>query len=122
MGVPEAIFAALEPLVAGRCYPLAFPQSRTPIWPAIRYTLVAMTPGAALCGDGGEESAEHRVQLDLVTLTYDDMRALGTAVFAVMRAIEPPAILQTYAEEVDPETGTFRSIVDYLLYPSSITV
>ncbi len=121
MNVPAIVHAALSPLVAGRVYPIVFPQSSSPIWPAIRYQVVSVTPVAALCGDGGDESAEWRVQLDAVATTYGGLRTLTALIVAVMAALDPPAIRETSGEERDEETGTYRCRLDYLIHPSSVT-
>lgn len=119
------IYAALNPVLTNRVY-ANLPQSRSLIWPAIKYTVVSATPGVAVCGDGGLETAEARVQIDVITDVGAGQaanNAIVASVLAAMAVMAPPAILDAYGPEAekDAETNTFRTSMDFLLYPSSVT-
>ena len=116
----EALHAALAPLVAGRVYPVMFPQEPLPTWPAIRYTPVGgqVWPDACGSGDGAEDDV--RVQIDSVATTFDGARQLQQQVRAALVAFTPPAVADgPPIFDFDPETRTFRAIQDFTLYPSS---
>jgi len=116
----EALHAVLAPLVAGRCFPVVFPQEPLPTWPAIRYTPIGGTvhPDACGAGDGAEDDV--RVQIDCVAETYLAARNLCNAVRAAMMAFNPPAVSDGPALfDYDADTKTHRAIQDFTLYPSS---
>lgn len=123
MSLESDLFDALKTLVSNRVYPLTFwqPSGALPTWPAIRYTLSGAEPGATVCGDSGEATADVRVQLDLVATTYTALRTLRTAVLAAMVPFATPALWDGEDEEYDEETKTFRARLDYVIYPSSLT-
>lgn len=113
--IRDALFAAIGPLFDGRVYPIEFPQSPyAPIWPAARYTIISATPSAAICGDSGD-AADYRVQIDVVAEQYDAMVAKAGEVRDAMAAFDPIATLQTYIEDSDPDTVTWRTILDYVI-------
>lgn len=116
----EALYTALAPLVAGRVYPVMFPQEPLPTWPAIRYTPVggAVYPDACGSGDGAEDDV--RVQIDSVAPTFDGARLLNQQVRAALMTFTPPAVADgPPIFDFDPETRTHRAIQDFTLYPSS---
>lgn len=114
------IFTALKSLVGNRVAPVIFPQSPVvPTWPAIRYNFIDTVPIVDIRGDGDDETAEVRVQLDVVATTYAAARALRLQVMDAMAVFDPPAILQSSSSEHDTETKTYREILDYLLNGSS---
>ena len=121
MSLETNLYAALQTLVSGRCYPVNFPQvdSGTQVWPAIRYTFTSTVPVEDLCGDGDDETADVSVQLDGVAKTYSAMRALRLAIMAEMRTFAPPARLGVSFDEYDAETKTFRVMLDYMVSGSS---
>jgi hypothetical protein len=121
MTLEQDLFATLRPLVSNRVYPVVFPQpvSGLPVWPAIRYVTVSSVPIEDLCGDGDDQTAEVRVQLDVVATTYAAMRALRLQVMEKMRTFDTPARLALSSEDYDEETKTHRGILDYDLHGSS---
>lgn len=120
MSLEQDLFAALRTLVGNRVAPVTFPQPpAVPTWPAIRYTIVSNVPVVDICGDGDDETAEPRVQLDLVASEFKQVRALRLQVMAAMRLFVPPAILENTSSQYDDETKTFREIMDYIFYGSS---
>jgi len=111
---------ALGALVDGRFFPNKFPQSpATPVWPAIRYTIVSVVPSVDLCGDGGDETADKRVQFDIVGLGYSAVKAIRDQVLPIMKTFDPPAIWDGEFNDFDPDTKTDRCTLDYLFFPSS---
>jgi len=120
MTIEADVFTALKSLVGNRVAPVIFPQSPVvPTWPAIRYNFVDTVPIVDICGDGDDETAEIRLQLDVVATTYIGARALRLQVMSAMAVFDPPAILQSSSSEHDPETKTYREILDYLLNGST---
>lgn len=120
MTVPQTIYAALRALVADRVYPTQFPQGDAlPVWPAIRYTLVASDAAASLCGTGGEEDDDCVYQLDIVAESWDNMRALKAAVVDALQDTDPPCYRQSVLETYDADTRTHRAILDYRFQQSS---
>lgn len=118
----EALHAALAPLVAGRVWPVTFPQhpDAPPTWPAIRYTPVGGTvyPDACGSGDGAEDDA--RVQIDSVAETYAAAVALAQAVRSLLMTFNPPCVADgPPLFEFDPELRVHRAIQDFTFYPSS---
>lgn len=119
MTIREDLFVALGPLFDGRLFPIEFPQSPyIPIWPAARYTIVSAVPSASVCGDSGDV-ADYLVQIDVVAATYDEGVAKAAAVRAAMATFEPVAVMQTFIEQSDPETATWRTVLDYSIGYSS---
>lgn len=121
--ISAALVAKLKPLVSNRVYRNVFPQSPAlPVWPSIRYTFVSTTPNQDLCGDGGEETADYRVQIDVVMLESAGATAfstLCTAVKTAMQDFRPIWVWDSDFEEYDAETKTNRLSVDYMVYLSS---
>jgi hypothetical protein len=121
MTVETDLFTALGPLVGSRVAPVIFPQPpAVPTWPAIRYTFVDSVPIVDICGDGDDQTAELRVQLDVVATTYKAARALRLQVMAAMRTFVPPAILELSLNDYDTDTKTYREILSYTIHGSSL--
>jgi len=120
MTIEEDIFSTLKNLVGNRVAPVVFPQPpAVPTWPAILYNIVSSTPIVDLCGDGDDDTAEHRIQLDVVALTFTQARSLRLQVKSAMAVFSPPAILQFTASEYDPDTKTYRELMQYITHGSS---
>lgn len=120
MSVQTVVFQSLRALVADRVYPSAFPQGNPqPAWPAIRYTVVSSDAAAGLCGTGGEEGDDVRVQIDVVALTYASMRALKTLTIAALEGTDPPCHRAPGGfETFDAETKTHRAVIDFVFSQS----
>lgn len=122
MTIEADIDTVLKPLVSNRVYGGIFPQPpERPVWPAIRRTLLGI-PDVDLCGDGGDETADARLQLDLVVTEaagYTALRTLRALVMTAMRTLTPPAIWDGEQYDFDEETRTHRCVLDYLIYPST---
>lgn len=118
----EALQAALSPLVAGRVWPVMFPQkpAAPPDWPAIRYTPVGGASPTDACGSGDGSGDDVRVQIDACATSYLGARDLSQAIRAVMMNFSPPAVAVGPAIfDFDPELRVHRAIQDYTLYPSA---
>lgn len=119
-----AIVNKLKPMVGGRVFRNVFPQVVASTWPAIRYTFVSTVPNVDVCGDGGEETADFRVQIDVVDLESKGPTAFSTlcsAVKAAMQDLRPIYVWDGEGEDFDAETKTNRLSVDYVVYLSSPT-
>lgn len=119
MNVGDVLKATLGSLVGNRVHALTFPQDRAPVWPAIRFSIVADTPFADQCGSEDEATDDVRVQLDVVALAYDDMKTLKSAVIAAMANTTPGCERVGGFETFDDETKTNRAVVEYVFHPSS---
>lgn len=123
MSIETDIDTALGALVDSRIYPNVFAQpQRRPEWPAIRRTIVSVVPPVDLCGDGGDDTDDLRIQLDIVVSEasgYTALKTLRGQVATAMAAFDPPAIRDGERYEFDEETRTHRCSMDYMIYPSS---
>lgn len=119
--IEGVVFTALNSLVNGRCWPNKFEQQADrPLWPAIRYTVVASDNEESICGTDDVSTDDTRVQLDGVALTHGAVLALRDQIIVRMMGLDPPAIrlpggFQTY----DAETKTHRVMLEYLFQASS---
>lgn len=123
--VSQQITAALGPVVAGRCYQRTFLQpgaKKLPDWPAIRFIFVAASTSETICGDGGDEAADYRVQIDLAhsrkagEVKFQEVRAL---VLAAMSALGPTFVWAGQSDTYDADTDTNRAQLEYMVYQSN---
>lgn len=121
--IATALVAALGPTVSNRVYRNVFPQAPSvPVWPSIRYTFISVAAIQDLCGDGGEETADYRVQIDLVDLESKGPTAFATlsaTVKAALAPLQPIYVWDSESEDFDVETKTTRLSMDYLVFPST---
>jgi hypothetical protein len=121
----EALHTLLAPLVAGRVFPVVFPQEPLPTWPAIRYTPVGGSTNPDVCGSGDGTLDDVQVQIDVVASTYLAARDLHNQVRAALMGwtAGPPAVADgAPIFDYDAETRTHRAIQTFTLYPSSSTL
>lgn len=119
MSVESDLNTALKSLVSNRMYPNTFPQApAVPTWPAIRYSRISAIPSLDICGDGGDDQADVRMQLDLVASSFGEVQTLRTSVMNALVTFDPPAIWDGESNEYDSETKTHRCTLDYIFYPS----
>lgn len=119
MSLQTLLFSALKSLVNNRVYPTKFPEVPVRTWPAIRYTVIDRVHSNTIDGSGDDNTAESRIQLDLVDNSYADVQELRLAVIAVMDDFFPPVLIDGDQDTYDAETKTDRVILDYVFYPSS---
>lgn len=120
MSLETDLFATLKSLVGNRVAPVEFPQPPArPTWPAIRYTIVSTTPIQDLCGDGDDDTSDHRVQLDVVAEGFEAARLLRLQVMDAMRSFPVPARLENSISTKDATTKTYREILEYLIQGST---
>ena len=121
MSVPAVVYAALQSLVSGRCYPSEFPQRDgvLPTWPAIRYTVIDQDAPASQCGTNDESTDDTTVQIDVVARDYAAMRTLKAQVITALADTDPPCSREMAFEEYDAETKTHRAILRFLFIASS---
>ncbi|AMM23166.1 DUF3168 domain-containing protein [Variovorax sp. PAMC 28711] len=126
--VALVIVNKLKALVTGgdgkaRIYRNTFPQlPALPVWPSIRYTFVSTSPNLDICGDGGPETADYRVQIDVVDLESKGPTAfatLGDSVRTAMRDLLPLYVWEGEFDDFDAETKTNRLSLDYVVYLST---
>ena len=120
MSLETDLFAALGPLVSNRCKPLIFGrEGQIPVWPAIRFTFISVTPSVTICGDGGDETADTRIQIDIADVTFVGVRALRLQVMTAMQTFVPIAVFENSFSSYDGPTETYREQLDYVTYASS---
>ncbi|MDP9991966.1 hypothetical protein J2W28_000994 [Variovorax boronicumulans] len=121
--IAAALVTALKPTVSNRVYRNVFPQAPSvPVWPSIRYTFASVAATQDICGDGGEETADYRVQIDLVDLESKgptSFAALTALVKAALAPLQPIYVWDSEFEEFDLDTKTNRLAMDYLVFPST---
>ena len=120
--VLEQVVAALREVAPVYTRTFLQPRGDLPTWPAIRLSVVSSTPYPDACGDGGDEAADFRLQVDVVSLASDGestAQALRASVMAEMAALGPEYIWQGESNEFDVETRTFRCALDYTVHLSS---
>lgn len=121
--ISSAVVTLLGPIVSSRVYRNVFPQPpASPVWPAIRYSFPSVTPYADMCGDGGEEVADFRLQLDVVILESKGPSAflnLCAQVKSAMATLAPIYVWDGDFEEFDLDTKTNKMTIDYVVYLSS---
>ena len=118
MNVAAVIKDALGPLVGDRVHPNTFPQPpQTPVWPAVRFTVINRDPDVTVDGTDDGESDDVRVQLDIVATGYEAARALRDTCLAVLQS--PTCVRAGESETYDTETKTHRFIVDVVFTPST---
>jgi len=122
MSLEADIFSTLGSLVSNRVYPLSFiqPNGALPVWPAIRYEFISVIPYPTQCGDGGDATADTRVQIDYAATTFMAMRAGRLQIMAAMEPFYPPVRFQDSFERKDEVTKTYHVSLDYIVYRSSI--
>ena len=116
----NTMFQVLGPLVGGRCYEDAFPQTPTPIVvPAIRISLVSGEVFPDLCGND-ITTGSPRYQIDLIDASAHARNALVPSICAAIDALTPPAALDGLpSNSFDAETKRYRASFDYVFQPSS---
>lgn len=124
LSVSQEVFRVLAPLVGERCYQRTFlqPNGQLPAWPAIRFIFATVDPGATICGDGGDEGADYRLQIDLADAAANGeaaFQALRAQALAAMQTLGPTYVWAAQRDEFDAETKTLRCSLDYLVHQSS---
>lgn len=123
MSIEQDVADAIAARVSNRSYVNVFSQAEAePVFPAARVFLVTGTPDVDLCGDGGEETADFRIQIDIAVNEgdgYSALKSIQTLVMVDMASFTPPAVCDSFRAEYDEETRTHRCSLDYLIYPSS---
>lgn len=106
--------------LTGGCHQDTFPQKPViPVMPAIRFTVVSLTPALALCDDDAEATGDRRVQIDIVAKDIATRRQIRAQVLTIMAAFVPPAMFDNEQRRYEPDTKAFVSSIDYMIYPSS---
>lgn len=85
----------------------------------MRFTIISADPVVSLCGDGGPETADSRVQIDIVDKQYKSVQTLKEQVISAMQLMTPPTIWESEFNDFDADTKTHRCVLDFVIYPSS---
>jgi len=117
MSHSAAIFAALGPLVGGRCYPVVFPQEPLPTWPAIRYTPTGGATYPSSCGDS--DADDQTVQVHAVAETYSEAETLERAVRIALTQALPCTTDGAASFDYDSDTKTHRAVLLFTIQPTS---
>lgn len=122
MSIEQVVFAALAPLVGSRVHAVVMPQEpKTPITPAMVFTIVTNAVAQDICGAGTDDEADTRVQVDVYSTTFDQARALRLQALAAMALLVPPMVWQgdNTVAPYDPDLKLHRCSLDFVQYPSS---
>lgn len=123
--VLAGVMSKLRPLVGNRATTFMFPQrAGGGNWPAIRVTPITITGEASIDGDAGDEGADIRLQIDVVTdYTAGESAhgALRAKVMSAMKELGPTYIWDGQQSMFDEPTRTFRTSLDYMVYLSTTT-
>jgi hypothetical protein len=120
MSLEQVVFDALAPLVGNRVHANVFPQKPdVPITPAIVFTFISPEIFPDVCGDGGDDVANTRIQVDVYSTTFDATRALRLQVLSAMAALLPPVLWAGGFSSYEPELKLHRESMDFIHYPSS---
>lgn len=129
--IADVVFAALRGLVSDRVYPVQFPQELIdppktqvygvpyPTWPAIRYQEIGSDNGNSICGTGSENTDTTQIQIDVVAVSWQEMRDLVSSVIAALQVTSPPCSRDFLMDDYDVDLKVFRGILRYSFYPSS---
>ncbi|MNL67501.1 hypothetical protein D3C87_1920940 [compost metagenome] len=92
-----------------------------PITPAILFVLPSNVPTIDICGAGGDDESDKRVQVDCYSTTFDGARAIRLQVLAAMAALTPPMVWQgdNPVPPFDADLKLHRCSMDFIQYPSS---
>lgn len=121
MNPGAVVVSLLSSLVSGRVYASTFPQEpEEPTWPAIRFTVVGVSPVVDQCSSADTDTDDTRVQIDVVSRDYDEMVSLKASVIAAMATSTPAAQREPGGfETFDADTKTHRAVLDFTFQPSS---
>lgn len=120
MNTEQLIFDTLKGLVSNRCYPDTYPQApATPVWPAIRFTKTGGNIDLDSCGSGLSDTDDETFQVDVVAATATSRTALREQIRTAMQAL-PCALSQSPIHTYDVETKTYRAILIYTFFGSSV--
>ena len=121
MSLEQQIATALGPLVSSRVHASTFPQQpATPITPAILFTFISSEVNPDICGDGGDATANTRIQIDVYSTSFDSARALRLQVLGAMALITPPTLWGGGFSSYEPDLKLHRCSLDFIHYPSSV--
>lgn len=124
LSISKELKAALAPLVGQRVYARTFmqPSGQLPEWPAIRFVFVTPEIDDDICGDGGDDTANWNLQIDVVLGFKKGETAfqqLRQEVMAAIAALGAHYAWSGQREEFDADTKTNRCSLDYVVYQSS---
>ena len=121
MSIESELYSALKGLVSNRVHRSVFPQPpATPVWPAIRFTMVSGTNAEDISGTGDLDTDDVLYQIDIVAETFAEVDSLTAQVVAAMQAFpRPNSRTGRRADPYDPVTKTERVSLDYLIQQSS---
>lgn len=124
MSVDTVTRAACKDIFDGRFYPTTFLQSDGgwPRFPAGRYTIVGGETHSDACGSDDDGSTDDtRVQIDVVGNTHSERKEKVAEVCAAMNDLDPPCLRDgPPIETFDEETRTYRAILFFTFYASSV--
>lgn len=118
-----AVAAALRPLVGNRVYTRTFLQpSGLPTWPAIRLSVISAVPYPDACGDGGDDAADFRLQIDVALAASSGetaLQILRAQVMTAMAGLGAEYVWDGEFNDFNEATKTNRVALDYLVYLSN---
>ena len=121
--IDAVIRAALKTEFDGRVYAGEFPQTVDGVGvsrlPAARFQIISATNPPDVCGTGGRDTDDTRVQIDVVASDWATLQTKVDAVIAALTATDPPCVREGYFTTVDEATRVHRAVMDFVFYASS---
>lgn len=123
--IDDLVRATCKDIFGGRFFPTTFMQKDggLPQFPAGRFTIVGGVTYEDVCGTGPDDSTDDtRVQIDVAASTKAERKTLTAQVIAAMDGLtDPPCSrLGPPIEDYDEPTRTYRAILEFMFYPSSL--
>lgn len=109
MSAETTIYNLLKDLAGGRVTPLHAVQASN--FPYIVYRRVSTVPFVTLCGDSGSDYA--RIQVDIVSDTYEEARTLARTVRATCKT---GVNFESQIDLSEPERNIYRIVQDYQVF------
>lgn len=120
--VLQAVVGALRDVAPTFTRTFVQPRGGMPSWPAIRVSVVSATPYPDAQGDGGDDGADFRLQIDIVNTASageSALQTLRTRAREEMAALGAEYVWDGETNDFDAETKTFRCSLDYQVYLST---
>ncbi len=111
MTAEEYLYDIIGDLADGNVYPLHAYQAGS--FPYIVYSRASTSPITGLCGDYGSGFA--RMQVDIVSNTYESARSLASQVRSACSSYKG-ILIQNQNDISEPERNIYRIVQDYSIF------
>lgn len=107
--IQKTLFAALKPLVSGRCFYEVIPDANID-YPVIVYQIPDIAPNSAL--ENGDLD-DFTVQIDVYSPNPDDIFALRKSIFTAIEKAFDYAERENDFSDYEPDTKLHRRVITY---------